>query len=64
MLGGVVEHLYGGAAFLAIYGLSAVGGNIASYLFSAKAAVGASGAIFGLMGAVLVIAHGPLLTSR
>ena len=56
-LGPQLEHLLGRAKFLTLYLLAAIGGNVASYLFSAPntLSVGASGAIFGLMTATIVI---------
>ena len=40
----------GYSTFAAIYLLSGLGGSIASFLFSDLVTVGASGAIFGLLG--------------
>lgn len=55
IIGKEVEIVYGGKRFLAIYFVSALGGNIFSYLFKPNSiSVGASGAIFGLLGAMLV----------
>lgn len=55
IIGKEVETVYGGKKFLIIYFLSALGGNIFSYLFKPTSiSVGASGAIFGLLGAMLV----------
>lgn len=56
-LGPQLESLLGHARFLALYLLAAFGGNVASYYFSdiATVSVGASGAIFGLMTATIVI---------
>ncbi len=52
-LGPGVEAAYGPRRFLAIYLLAGLGGNMASYLFSPDVlSVGASGAIFGLLGAL------------
>ena len=51
---GIVEGLYGNGAFLAIYLLSALGASIASTLWRPiGVSAGASGAIFGLIGALL-----------
>lgn len=47
------EWIYGSNRFLLIFLLSGIGGNIASFAFSPYPAVGASGAIFGLMGSLL-----------
>ncbi len=55
IIGREVENVYGGKKFLIIYLLSALGGNVFSYLFKPNSiSVGASGAIFGLLGAMLV----------
>jgi membrane associated rhomboid family serine protease len=57
VIGPPVERLVGPARFLAIYLLSALGGGAAIYAFAAAGVpvVGASGAIFGLFGACLVM---------
>lgn len=49
-LGPESERIYGTGRFLALYFLAGLGGSVASYLFSPAPSVGASGAIFGLMG--------------
>lgn len=55
IIGKEVETVYGGKKFLIIYFISALGGNIFSYLFKPNSiSVGASGAIFGLLGAMLM----------
>lgn len=51
--GPAVEKLFGKIKFLLIYLLSGLVGSILSYAFSPNPAAGASGAIFGLMGALL-----------
>jgi membrane associated rhomboid family serine protease len=63
-IGPIVEVLYGPWRYLAIYGLCAVAGSAASYATSPNPAVGASGAVFGLFGALLVAdrVHKPALT--
>ncbi|MEC7364189.1 MAG: rhomboid family intramembrane serine protease, partial [Actinomycetota bacterium] len=55
-LGPTLERILGHVRFTALYLLSAVGGAVASYFFSdiTTVSVGASGAIFGLMGALVV----------
>ncbi len=53
VVGSVVERAFGRTAFLAIYVLAGLGGSLASYFFLDAPTVGASGAIFGLYGAVL-----------
>jgi len=52
-VGPALEHLLGRIRFIAVYLLSAVGGSVMYYYLAAPnaAAVGASGAIFGLFGA-------------
>jgi rhomboid protease GluP len=53
-IGPLVERLYGNLAYLAIYLAAGVGGAIASAASSSsKVSVGASGAIFGVLGALL-----------
>lgn len=55
-LGPTLERVLGHARFLLLYILAALGGSVASYAFSdlRTLSVGASGAIFGLMGALVV----------
>ena len=53
-LGPEAERIYGTARFLAIYLIAGLAGGVASYAFSAYPSVGASGAIFGLIGALSV----------
>lgn len=55
-LGPTLERILGHGRFLLLYLLAGFGGAVASYVFSAPMtlSVGASGAIFGLMGALLV----------
>ena len=59
ILGPPLEQQLGRARYLLVYLASAIGGSVASYCFSAPntPSVGASGAIFGLMGATLVVAR-------
>jgi membrane associated rhomboid family serine protease len=53
--GQLVERMYGSSLLLVFYLLCGAGGSIASYVFGGGgASVGASGAIFGLFGIVLV----------
>lgn len=54
-LGSIAERFYGNLQFLLIYLLSGIFGSLASLFFSAQHAVsvGASGAIFGVAGAVM-----------
>ncbi|MBU3158302.1 rhomboid family intramembrane serine protease [Clostridium frigoris] len=55
-IGPMVESVYGKTKYLAIYFISGIGASIFSYIFSTSISIGASGAIFGLLGAVLVFA--------
>jgi rhomboid protease GluP len=52
VLGTELERLYGSGRFLAIYLLSGLFGSLFSYAFSDSLSAGASGAIFGLVGAL------------
>ncbi len=56
VIGASLERILGHVRYITLYLVSALGGSIASYLFSdlRTVSVGASGAIFGLMGALLV----------
>lgn len=55
-LGPTLERILGHTRFLILYVLAALGGSVASYWFSSidTVSVVASGAIFGLMGALVV----------
>ena len=54
-LGRVTEELYGTARTFALFGICGLAGSVASYLASpAGVSAGASGAIFGLLGAVFI----------
>jgi len=57
IFGPILEHLLGRARFVALYLVSAFGGSVAVLLLAANNVyvVGASGAIFGLLGAFFVI---------
>lgn len=56
MLGRTLEPLLGRGRFLALYLMSALGGSVAVALIAPfQPVVGASGAVFGLLGALLVI---------
>jgi membrane associated rhomboid family serine protease len=65
IVGPVVESIWGRGLFLAFYLICAVAGSTGSFLF-ADASVGASGAIFGLVGVILAgtRAHHPMLDRR
>ena len=58
-VGPAVEAALGTVRFLVLYLLSALGGSVASYLLTKPFVygIGASGAIFGLMGAYYVLAR-------
>ena len=63
----IVERLYGSSLTLIFYLVCALGGSLGSFGFgSAAPSVGASGAIFGLFGILLVATrtHNPALDSR
>jgi membrane associated rhomboid family serine protease len=59
VIGSAVEVQLGKARFVALYLLAGFGGGVAFYLIAPadSFAAGASGAIFGLMGAYVVLAH-------
>lgn len=53
IVGQEIERLYGSARFVVLYLLSGIAGSVASYFYRPEAAsAGASGAIFGLFGAL------------
>ncbi|MHB8074787.1 rhomboid family intramembrane serine protease [Desulfosporosinus fructosivorans] len=56
-LGPLTEESLGHRRFLIIYILSGLGGSIASFFFSPVLSAGASGAIFGLLGALLYYSY-------
>lgn len=57
MLGPALESALGRTRFLAVYLLSLLGGTATSYLLAAQnqGSLGASGAVFGLFGAAIVV---------
>lgn len=57
VIGSQLEDITSSIKFIIIYFISLLGGSLASYLFSPSGSysVGASGAIFGLMGAMLIV---------
>ena len=59
IVGAPIEAELGRVRFVALYLVSALGGSVGSYLLSSEwqRGLGASGAIFGLMGAYFVIAR-------
>ncbi|ASK63193.1 rhomboid family intramembrane serine protease [Virgibacillus phasianinus] len=52
-LGPAVEKIYGSTRFFIVYMLAGIGGGLASFAFSSNISAGASGALFGLFGALL-----------
>ncbi|MFW6163542.1 MAG: rhomboid family intramembrane serine protease [Planctomycetota bacterium] len=66
VLGGIVERLWGTQRFLIVYVLALVSGSLLSLAATPGASVGASGAVFGLFGAVVVfsIVHRHLMARR
>lgn len=57
IIGKLVEKIYGKSRYLIIYISSGIFASLLSYLFSNSMSVGASGAIFGVMGATLIMAY-------
>ena len=55
ILGMICEHAFGRSQFLVLYVLSGLAGSVVSLLTSAGPSVGASGALFGLQGAAIVL---------
>ncbi len=53
VVGNIVERIFGHIKYAAIYFIAGLYGSIASFIFSTNPAVGASGAIFGLLGALV-----------
>ena len=67
LVGPLVEQLYGSARFLVLYLLTAATASLASYLIGGPGpSVGASGALFGLCGVLLVgrVLHRPVLQGQ
>ena len=66
LVGPLVEQLYGSARFLVLYVLTAATASLASFLLGAGPSVGASGALFGLCGVLLVgrALHRPVLQGQ
>ncbi|BAU27340.1 rhomboid protease GluP [Aneurinibacillus soli] len=52
-LGAMTERLYGSGRFFVIFMLAGISGVVASFVFSTHMSAGASGALFGLFGALL-----------
>ncbi len=57
IIGTQLENYVGRIKFLSIYLLSAISGSMMSCIFSNSVSVGASGAIFGLLGALLYFGY-------
>jgi membrane associated rhomboid family serine protease len=58
--GALVERMFGSARFLALYMISGVCGSLASVLWNPHVnSVGASGAIFGMIGGLFAFIHRP-----
>lgn len=55
-VGPLVERIYGKIKYLSIYFISGITASIFSYIFSDSVSIGASGAIFGLLGTTLIFA--------
>jgi rhomboid protease GluP len=55
ILGMICEHAFGRTQYFVLYVMSGVGGSFLSLLNSEGPSVGASGAIFGLQGAAIVL---------
>ncbi len=55
-IGPLVERVYGRKKYIFIYIISGIIASFSSYIFSTGVAIGASGAIFGVLGAVLIFA--------
>jgi rhomboid protease GluP len=56
-LGPALESYYGHGRYLALYLLSGFAGNVISFLFSSNPSLGASTAIFGLIGAEAIFLY-------
>lgn len=56
LVGPALERVLGAGRFIVLYFLSGLGGEVATYMFSSPTtfSVGASGAIYGLIGAAIV----------
>lgn len=56
IIGPLVEKIYGRLKYIIIYFVSAILSSLLSFILSPSVSIGASGAIFGLLGACLVFA--------
>lgn len=57
IIGSQLETFIGKARFIFVYIISAISGSLMSLIFTAGASVGASGAIFGLLGSLLYFGY-------
>jgi rhomboid protease GluP len=57
VLGLACEHAFGAAGMLGVYTVSGIAGSLMSMALNPGPSVGASGAIFGLMGAIVVVLY-------
>ena len=57
VIGSQIEHYYGKVKYLVIYLLSGIMGSLFSILITSNWSIGASGAIFGLLGAILYFGY-------
>jgi membrane associated rhomboid family serine protease len=64
VVGPTLERELGTWRYISLYFLAALGGGVAVYLFDLRGAAGASGAIFGLFAATLVMARSMGLDAR
>lgn len=66
LIGPLVESIWGTRLFALFFVLTAAGASAASFLFTAGTSVGASGAVFGLIGVLMAgtRAHNPILDRR
>jgi membrane associated rhomboid family serine protease len=55
VVGPALERVFGHWRFTALYLLSALGGSVSVYLFDPRGAAGASGAIYGLFAATVIV---------
>ncbi|WP_459927014.1 rhomboid family intramembrane serine protease [Desulfosporosinus burensis] len=56
-LGSLAEEIFGHRNYFLIYLCAGLGGSVASFIFSPALSAGASGAIFGLLGALLYYSY-------
>ncbi len=57
ILGNQLESILGKEKFILVYFISGIVSSLASFILSANMSVGASGAIFGLLGVLLIFAY-------